>query len=91
MFGDALAEPAWTKACRTVDECDLLLSVGTSGAVYPAAMLPDWAEGAGATVITVDPQASGGCALQGNAGTVLPKLINDAFGASNFHSQTADT
>jgi NAD-dependent deacetylase len=91
LFGDALAEPAWTKARRTVDECDLLLSVGTSGAVYPAAMLPDWEEGAGATVITVDPQASGGCALQGNAGTILPKLINDAFGAANSPSQSATT
>jgi NAD-dependent deacetylase len=90
LFGDALAEPAWTKARRTVEECDLLLSVGTSGAVYPAAMLPDWAAGAGAGVITVDPQPSGGCALRGNAGTVLPKLINDAFGAAGSQSQGAD-
>lgn len=83
LFGDALAEPAWTKACQAVEECDLLLSVGTSGAVYPAAMLPDQAEAAGATVITIDPQSSGGNWLQGNAGTVLPKLIQDAFGSNS--------
>ncbi len=35
LFGDAMAEPAWTEASRVVEQCDLLLSVGTSGAVYP--------------------------------------------------------
>jgi NAD-dependent protein deacetylase/lipoamidase len=80
LFGDAMAEPAWTTACRIVEECDLLLSVGTSRAVYPAAMLPDWAAGAGATVVTVDPQPNSDCPLAGNAGVILPKLISDAFG-----------
>jgi len=80
LFGDAMAEPAWTKACEVVDQCDLFISVGTSGEVYPAAMLPDQAAEAGAMVITVDPQASGDCPLRGNAGIVLPKLIDDAFG-----------
>jgi NAD-dependent protein deacetylase/lipoamidase len=91
LFGDALAEPAWTKACQAVDQCDLLLSVGTSGAVYPAAMLPDRAAAAGATVITVDPQLSGGSGLQGNAGIVLPKLISDAFGAKDGCTQNGDS
>lgn len=80
LFGDNLAEPAWSNACQAVDECDLLLSVGTSGAVYPAAMLPNQAANAGAIVVTIDPQFSHGCWLQGNAGTVLPKLVDDAFG-----------
>jgi NAD-dependent deacetylase len=80
LFGDAMAEPAWTKACEVVVECDLFISVGTSGEVYPAAMLPDQAAEAGATVITVDPQPTGNCPLQGTAGTVLPKLLHDAFG-----------
>jgi NAD-dependent deacetylase len=82
LFGDALAEPAWTEARRVVEECDLLLSVGTSGAVYPAAMLPDWAAGGRATVVTIDPHPNGDCPLAGNAGTILPKLIGDAFGAA---------
>jgi NAD-dependent deacetylase len=80
LFGDNLAEPAWTEACRAVKECDVLISIGTSGAVYPVAMLPDDAAASGATVIAVDPQPSDGCWLQGNAGEVLPKLIADAFG-----------
>lgn len=79
LFGDSLAEPAWTRACQIVDACDVLLSVGTSGAVYPAAMLPDRAAAAGATVITIDPQISSECWLEGNAEVVLPKLVRDAF------------
>lgn len=79
LFGDSLAEPAWTKAGQVVEECDVLLSVGTSGVVYPAAMLPGMAEAAGAKVLTVDPQPAAGCWLEGNAGTVLPALIRDAF------------
>jgi NAD-dependent deacetylase len=79
LFGDAMAEPAWTQACQAVDDCDLFLSVGTSGAVYPAAMLPDRAASHGATVITVDPEPNGECPLQGTATAILPKLISDAF------------
>ncbi|MBM4074907.1 MAG: iron dicitrate transport regulator FecR, partial [Planctomycetes bacterium] len=41
LFGDDMAEPAWTKSCQAVDECDVLLTVGTSGLVYPAASLPE--------------------------------------------------
>jgi NAD-dependent deacetylase len=80
LFGDSLAEPAWTKACRAVEACDVLLSVGTSGTVYPAAELPLRAAAAGATVISIDPQPCNGCWLEGKAGTVLPALMEDAFG-----------
>ena len=82
LFGDALAEPAWTKACNAVDDCDVLLSVGTSGAVYPAAMLPARAGERGATVVTVDPQPASGYWLQGTAVEVLPTLVCDAFGTA---------
>jgi NAD-dependent deacetylase len=83
LFGDAMAEPAWTKARQAVEECDVLLSVGTSGAVYPAAMLPTQAADAGATVIAVDPQPTEGCWLAGTATEVLPKLTSDAFGSGS--------
>lgn len=83
LFGDDLAQPAWTNACQAASECDLFLSVGTSGAVYPAAMLPSKAERGGATIINVDPKHCDGCWLEGNAGTVLPKLLRDAFGVTD--------
>lgn len=80
LFGDELAEPAWTNAGRAVDSCDVMIAVGTSGVVYPAAMLPGRAANAGATVITIDPQPNGECWLEGRSEIVLPKLIQDAFG-----------
>jgi NAD-dependent deacetylase len=80
LFGDTLAEPAWTQALAAVDECDLLISVGTSWAVHPAGMLPGRAHAQGATVVTVDLLPQDYCWLEGKAGTILPKLLSDAFG-----------
>jgi NAD-dependent deacetylase len=82
LFGDALAEPAWTDACHVVNACDVLLMVGTSGEVYPAALLPSRAAANGATVISVDPQPCSECWLEGTAAAVLPALINDVLGTA---------
>lgn len=81
LFGDALAEPDWPDALKAAQECDCLLTVGTSGLVLPAAMIPDRAKAAGATVITIDPTEGGGDVwLRGNAGDILPRLVEQAFG-----------
>lgn len=81
LFGDALAEPDWTAAQEAVSDCDLLLVVGTSGMVYPAAMLPDQARRRGATVAAIDPEpVEGFIWLEGMAGEVLPALVAEAFG-----------
>ncbi len=79
LFGDALAEPDWSAAQGAVQECDLLLTVGTSGMVYPAALLPSQARAAGAAVVSIDPQHADGCWLRGTAGELLPRLIRDTF------------
>jgi NAD-dependent deacetylase len=83
MFGEPLREPDWTLARRAVHEADLLLVVGTSGLVMPAAGLPAEARARGAKVIQVDlnPPDEPGLWLQGKAGTVLPALLREAFGA----------
>lgn len=79
LFGDALAQPDWDDACRAADTCDLLLSIGTSGSVYPAALLPGRAADAGAAVIHIDPHECPGCWLEGKASEILPQLLRDAF------------
>lgn len=43
-------------ACRCVADADLLLVVGTSGVVYPAAGLPDLARGHGVPVVEIRPE-----------------------------------
>lgn len=80
LFGDAMAEPAWTDALAIACRCDCLLQVGTSATVMPAAMLPREAKGAGAKLITIDPQGgSGDIWLRGTAADVLPQLLRAAF------------
>ncbi len=87
-FGELLppeaTQRAWELACR----CDVMLVVGTSGTVWPAAELPHVAGRAGATVIEVGPQPSeitrvATIYLQGAAGTLLPALVQ----AVREHSQ----
>ena len=81
LFGEAMAEPAWTQACESCDECECMLMVGTSGVVYPAAMLPERAKSAGAWVISVGlDRTFCDLWLRGTAATILPRLIRQAFG-----------
>lgn len=59
----------------------VLLVVGTHGEVYPAGVLPDHAREAGATVVEVSRGGTGIRAdlrLRGEAGRVLPSLVDDA-------------
>ena len=54
-FGEALPEDAVRSATELVEEADVVLVVGTSSVVYPAAELPYRAMAAGARVIEVNP------------------------------------
>jgi NAD-dependent deacetylase len=82
LFGDAMAEPAWSKAVEAVERCDCMIQVGTSGTVMPAAMLPLEAKAVGAKIITVDPnEGEGDVWLRGTAAAVLPRLVDAAFGS----------
>ncbi len=79
-FGEALPEAALAAAERTVASCALLLIVGTSGAVWPAAGLAGRARRAGAWVAIVNPQVSeidheAHSVLRGTAAQVLPLLL----------------
>ena len=84
LFGEALAEPDWTQARQAAEACDVMIVVGTSGEVWPAATLPQRAAEAGATVIRVDPEADGQAdiRLSGPAGEVLPALKGKMHGVS---------
>ena len=78
LFGEAMAEPDWTHAQADSNDCDLMLVVGTSRLVYPAAALPRWAKQAGAEIVVVDPEEPPAADqwLQGRAGEVLPRLVD---------------
>ena len=79
-FGEMLPERAVERAWTLAAECDVLLLVGTSGTVWPAAELPHVAQRARARVIEVNPEPGeltevAGVFLQGRAGEVLPALV----------------
>ncbi|HEX2190202.1 MAG TPA: NAD-dependent deacylase [Longimicrobiaceae bacterium] len=79
-FGEVLPADAVERAWSLAGSCDLVLVVGTSGMVYPAADLPRVAKRAGARVVEVNPDPSGitplaDVFLAGPAGTVLPRLL----------------
>jgi NAD-dependent deacetylase len=79
-FGEAIPEDALQVSFAAAGDCDVFLSVGTSSLVYPAAGLLDIARDSGAVTIEVNPSPTGqsdSCtaSLRGNAGLVLPKLV----------------
>ncbi|MGZ3159299.1 MAG: SIR2 family NAD-dependent protein deacylase [Burkholderiaceae bacterium] len=80
-FGETLPEKEWGRAELAAIHCDVLFAIGTSALVYPAAEIPIKARRYGATVISVNPEASGMDSsaqyyLQGAAGKILPELLN---------------
>lgn len=79
-FGEELPHAAWAKAHSAAEGCDVLLSVGTSSVVYPAAIIPLTAAQAGARVVQVNPlptahEEAVHDKLIGKAGEVLPTLV----------------
>jgi NAD-dependent deacetylase len=79
-FGEMLPAPALERAEAAASACELMLVVGTSGAVWPAAGLAGLARDAGAQVAIVNPQASEIDAqahrlLRGTAAGLLPLLL----------------
>jgi len=79
-FGEPLPYDLLKRSIRAVEACDLLLVIGTSGRVQPAASMADQALARGIPVVEInlDPTPLSGRAahfLQGKAGEILPKLI----------------
>ena len=54
-FGETLPVAALTSAFDVVENCDLLVLIGTSGVVYPAAGFPELAHRSGARLIEINP------------------------------------
>jgi NAD-dependent deacetylase len=79
-FGEMLPQAALHEAMEAASACDLLISVGTSGIVYPAASIPGIAQDSGAVTLEVNPvktalSSSMDHILHGPAGEILPALV----------------
>jgi NAD-dependent deacetylase len=79
-FGESLPEAALRRAAEAAASCDLLLTIGTSGLVYPAAELPHTAARAGATILQINPKPTpldeiATRNLHGPAAHLLPEIV----------------
>src|SRR5437867_6783977 len=82
-FGEPLGE-VWAEAEHAARQAAVVLVVGTSALVYPAASLAPIAKSAGARVIEINPDqtplsANVDLSLRGPAGELLPQLIGGSL------------
>ncbi len=80
LFGEMLPAGAFEEAEIAASRCDVCLVIGTSGVVYPAALIPFAARDAGAAVIEVNPESTDltphmTLSLRGLAGDIVPRLF----------------
>ena len=79
-FGEALPGEALTASFELAESCDLMLVVGTSGNIQPAASLPVVARRSGARIVEVNPvpseiTASSDILLDTKSGEILPEVV----------------
>jgi len=84
-FGEPLDLETQETAFRTADHCDVLICVGSSLEVQPAANIPIRARWGGAAIIEINPEPTSltfyaDAYLQGNAAELLPKLVESVWG-----------
>jgi NAD-dependent deacetylase len=79
-FGEPLPEEPWQQAVGAVADADVVVVVGTSGIVYPAAGLPSAALAQGIPVVEVNPDStplsdSATVTIRDTAAGALPGLL----------------
>jgi len=82
-FGEALPQQPLKTAFQAAQDADLLLSLGTSGVVQPAAQIPEIARRHGARVLHINTEtldAPDDYVLAGRAGEWMGRLVAEAFG-----------
>ncbi|HEX59487.1 MAG TPA: NAD-dependent deacylase [Methanomicrobia archaeon] len=83
FFGEPIPVEALRRAQHEARTCDVMLVIGTSAVVYPAASLPSIAKNAGATVIEINAEATpltgiiSDYIIEGKAGEILPKIVDE--------------
>lgn len=91
-FGEALPGEALDAAWQAAQEAEVMLVVGTSGVVQPAASLPLVAAEHGAYLAEINPQETAlsrfmDVVLRGPAGEVLPALVRALWGKEACDTQ----
>lgn len=79
-FGEALFPGDIERIEKELRQCDLFISIGTSGVVYPAAGLSSFAKSLGKKTVCVNKEAPANIDvfdqfIEGEAGKLLPKVL----------------
>jgi NAD-dependent deacetylase len=79
-FGESIPSQALEHSFRVLEQCDSLIVIGTSGAVYPVASFPQTVKDNGGYVVEVNLEptpisAIADASLYGNSGDILPMLV----------------
>jgi NAD-dependent deacetylase len=83
FFGEPIPWEAQNRSFEEARTCEVVLVVGTSAVVYPAAGIPTLAKQSGATVVEInmEPTALTGFVsdylIQGAAGMILPEIVEE--------------
>jgi NAD-dependent protein deacetylase/lipoamidase len=85
LFGEVLPEAEWAAAMEAARQCDVVLVVGSSLLVTPAAYVVHEALQHGARLIIVNREATSldgaaAAVLRGDAGRILPELVDAVIG-----------
>ncbi len=90
FFGEAIPSEVIKRADQESNSCDLMLVVGTSAEVQPAASMPSLAKNAGAKVVEINISETpftgyvSDYIIKGPAGDVLEKLLNKVAALKAF-------
>lgn len=83
FFGEPIPWEAQSRSFEEASSCDLVLVVGTSAVVYPAAGIPTSAKQSGAKIVEINMEPTpltgyiSDYLIQGAAGTILPQIVEE--------------
>ncbi len=83
FFGEPIPQEAFGRASEAAQSCNLMLVIGTSAVIYPAASMPEIARRAGALVVEINPKTTpltefiSDYIILGKAGKILPAIVEE--------------
>ncbi len=82
LFGEPLPKDAFNRAIEEAEKADMLIAIGTSGVVVPAAWIPFIVKDKGGTIIEINLEASNltpiaDISVFGKAGEVMRKILEE--------------
>jgi NAD-dependent deacetylase len=83
FFGEQIPPEALQRSYEACQNCGLMLVVGTSAVVYPAASIPQIAKQAGAMVVEINSETTpltgvvSDYIIRGKCGVILPEIVKE--------------